>query len=825
MTSKRLKQSSRQNKSSLSKTSESRPVFQQLESRLLMAAIPALSSRPAAYQKLYIDFNGDYTAKWGTYAPGSTPAYDTDGNSGSLSAGEVSNIQQIWAGVAEKYSPFNIDVTTVDPGNENNGQTMRVVVGGNGGWAGSGGGIAYINGFKNSSPNTAYVFSSNLASGTPKYVAEAVAHEAGHGFGLNHQSSYSGSTKTAAYNSGNGATAPIMGNSYTATRGLWWYGQNEMSASTYQDDLSVLGNTIGYRSDDAGNWTNAAASLSLSGTAASASGVIERTSDWDYYSFYTSGGSVSFTANPSNFGGMLDLQLSIVNSAGNTIANANSATLGESVSSYLSAGTYYVAVGSRGNYGDVGQYSISGSIGGGGTTTNPSTGGNTGGDNTSTVYAPSAPSNVRASAASATQVSLSWADNSTNETGFKIERLLDGVGGWSQVATVGAGVTAFVDSGLAAGTSYAYRIRAVNAGGDSAYSNIAWVSTLKSGGTTTTPTTPPPTTSTPTTNGTGTKVTGTPIGTTGSWNNSGNDRSKALDGDLWSYFDSNVASGAYVGYDLGSAKVISSVRFAPRSGLGFRMVGGQFQGSNDNSNWTNLFTVNSTPSDGQYTTGSVGNSTAFRYVRYLAPAGSYGNVADVEFYSTDATTSTPSTNTGSQLRGTAIGTAGSWANSGNTFDKAFDGRLDTFVDAPSSQAWSGIDLGSQQYVSTVKFAPRSGSAERMVGGVFQGSNDNWSWTTLHTINSTPSDGTYTTVSLSNPGSYRYVRYLSPVGGYGNIAELQFFSGAASADEEIVVITTPIESDVPEAHLTPNFSDTSIADVFGSDHDDHDYAVL
>src|SRR4051812_38519182 len=99
--------SSRQNKSQR-KGSVATPVFQALEARRLMSAVPPLSSRPAAPQKLYIDFDGDYTANWGAYHPTSTPSYDTDGNPYDFSAGEVSNIQQIWARVAEKYSPFNV---------------------------------------------------------------------------------------------------------------------------------------------------------------------------------------------------------------------------------------------------------------------------------------------------------------------------------------------------------------------------------------------------------------------------------------------------------------------------------------------------------------------------------------------------------------------------------------------------------------------------------------------------------------------------------------------------------------------------------------------
>src|SRR3712207_6232654 len=39
---------------------------------------PALNSKPGAHAKLYLDFNGDTTSTWGSYRPGTTPAFDTD---------------------------------------------------------------------------------------------------------------------------------------------------------------------------------------------------------------------------------------------------------------------------------------------------------------------------------------------------------------------------------------------------------------------------------------------------------------------------------------------------------------------------------------------------------------------------------------------------------------------------------------------------------------------------------------------------------------------------------------------------------------------------
>src|SRR3954470_21565887 len=78
-----------------------------------------------------------------------------------------------------------------------------------------------------------------------------------------------------------------------------------------------------------------------------------------------------------------------------------------------------------------------------------------------------------------------------------------------------------------------------------------------------------------------------------------------------------------------------------------------------------------------------------------------------------------------KLSGTIIGTSGSWNNGGNTKEKAMDGSLTTFFDAPTGNGdWVGLDLGTSvsKVVSQVRYCPRSGSAGRMTGGKFQGAN-------------------------------------------------------------------------------------------------------
>jgi subtilisin len=93
---------------------------------------------------------------------------------------------------------------------------------------------------------------------------------------------------------------------------------------------------------------------------------------------------------------------------------------------------------------------------------------------------PAAPSGLTATALSPSQIDLSWQDNSTGESGFKIERCTGApCDDFVQIATVGANVTTYSNTGLTALTTYTYRVRAHNSGGDSEYSNDASATTAQ----------------------------------------------------------------------------------------------------------------------------------------------------------------------------------------------------------------------------------------------------------------------------------------------------------------------------------------------------------
>src|SRR5262245_3183208 len=91
---------------------------------------------------------------------------------------------------------------------------------------------------------------------------------------------------------------------------------------------------------------------------------------------------------------------------------------------------------------------------------------------------PAAPTSLSAIATSSSQVNLTWADNSDDEDGFKIERCQgSGCSNFAEIARVGANAASFSNTGLAAGASYSYRVRAFNNGGESDCSNSASATT------------------------------------------------------------------------------------------------------------------------------------------------------------------------------------------------------------------------------------------------------------------------------------------------------------------------------------------------------------
>ena len=343
----------------------------------------SLHSNPGASKVIYLDFDGHTTTgtAWNTSTgidPMVTPAYDFDGDPSGFSDEELQRIQAVWDVVAEDYIPFDVDVTTEDPGLEalrNTGGTdtewgVRVVIGPDQMSTGAGG-IAYIGSFDWDSDTPCFVF--NVGE---KGVAEAASHEVGHTLGLSHDGD---STQGYYPGYGSGATgwAPIMGVGYSQELVQWSQGEYP-DANNQEDDLDIIvtQNGFGYRTDDYGDSIATAASLGIISFDVdfSGGGIIERNTDVDYFYFTTDTGSINLDIEPYYRSPNLDILATLYDASGTPIATSNPTdALDASLSQFLTAGVYYVSIEGTGkaavagdpgysDYGSLGQYSLTGSL-------------------------------------------------------------------------------------------------------------------------------------------------------------------------------------------------------------------------------------------------------------------------------------------------------------------------------------------------------------------------------------------------------------------------------------------------------------------------------
>jgi hypothetical protein len=345
----------------------------------LVSGLPILNSRPSAPAAIYMCFVGDPVQAMVPYSTDSDPA--------TFNAGEQADIYHIWQATALYYSMFDINVTTIQPGTNGSPNVPM-------GWLtltssiSSGGATITIEGFPDTSTN-----SYNGAWDT-QYRYTGGAHELGHDLGLNHQGTYDLlGNLTATYSSGADALhGAMMGGDYSQQLHKWLIGHpnanqgNSPMPTVLQDDMAVIANTIatkvpgytgdGYSNDNSGSTFATAVPLTFSNGKAQTTGVIDRLSDVNMYSFSTTGGRYSLSTTRAmpdyedigNSGSQVDLKVTVYDSAGNIIAaqdgdpiaalSTQTMVNNQFFNLTLGSGTYYVAVSSHGNYDDQGAYNL-----------------------------------------------------------------------------------------------------------------------------------------------------------------------------------------------------------------------------------------------------------------------------------------------------------------------------------------------------------------------------------------------------------------------------------------------------------------------------------
>lgn len=351
-----------------------------------------LNSRPGALRTIYLDFNGEIVTgtEWNTSLNRPTitvPVFSFEGDA-TFSDNELTRIQNIYLRVAEDFAPFDVNVTTQDPGRDALERTdtadqrfgMRATVGGDSQTVLglSAGGIAYVGVFGqvgNARFQPAFNFNQGFDENN---VAMTISHEVGHTLGLLHDGR---TTPAEEYYGGHGSGAlswgPIMGAPF-GTQITQWSNGDYPNGNRTQDDVTIIGtqNGFGFRPDEAGNTTAAAATLTVNSVSGvvNQSGVITTRSDVDVYRFTHRGGNFSLNANTVTVGPNLKIQIDLLNSSGGVVMSNTSATgMNASLSGNLAAGTYFVRIDGVGkaavtgdpgfsDYGSIGSYTITGVV-------------------------------------------------------------------------------------------------------------------------------------------------------------------------------------------------------------------------------------------------------------------------------------------------------------------------------------------------------------------------------------------------------------------------------------------------------------------------------
>jgi hypothetical protein len=582
------------------------------------ASIPAagsatytLQSNPTSKSVAYLDFDGQTVE--GTLWNNGNVIVAIPGN---FSEADVQNIFNL---VSEDYSGFNINITT--DSNVYNAATrtsrVRCILTPTNTASPGSGGVSYVGSFTWGDGTPCWVF-----NGGARNAGEAASHEIGHTVGLIHD----GRTKPKEeYFAGQGNWAPIMGVGYYKTVVQWSMGEYQ-NANNLQDDINIIATQNGftYKTDNAGNTIADAALLSTAAdgtvSATANSGIIERRTDVDIFKFSCLSGTVSFSATPTAAAyADLDIQLDLLDAQGNILISANPAGLAASLTYNLAAGTYYLSVDGVGykspltdgysDYSSIGAYAVSGSI--------PVSSVANILPNVS-ISAPADGTAYNAPATITITAVASDPDGSIQKVEFFNGTTKLGESSvspyqytWTNVAIGNYNLTAKATDNLSAVfTSSVIQVSVIKpactvANTEAGYNNI--------------------------------------IGTDSSYQNDGYTRDFAFDNDSTTYFDSPDVSGSWAGLDMDGIYNITGVRYFPRASFSSRMTGGKFQGSSTpdfSSGVVDLGTITGTPAS-NWNCFTFSTQGTFKYVRYLSPDNSNGNVAEIQFYGTKTSDQAP----------------------------------------------------------------------------------------------------------------------------------------------------------------------------------------
>ena len=341
----------------------------------------ALNSLPGSKRTIYLDFTG-YDAS-DSFWPGALGVDEV--SSASLSDSVAPEdldrlIVEIWQEVAEHFSPFDVNVTTEDPGSDalirsgpdDDIYGMRVAIGERTpAFPGDEVGIAFQDAFDQTDFDDhlqpAWVLPSTGDTGR-SITAAVASHEVGHTLGLRHLANSS-----QVVNPGNATWEPMMSASFVGAPLIQW-AQAANDQWVLQDDIAEMARRgVVVRADDHGDVLDSATDLG-SGPVLSASGIISTSTDVDVFAFTTgSTVDVDIAVNPAPVGPSLNIRAELVDASGDVIAFSDRPALNipddlrAGIRAEVPAGTYFLRVEGVGfddpdhgfpDYGSLGQYTL-----------------------------------------------------------------------------------------------------------------------------------------------------------------------------------------------------------------------------------------------------------------------------------------------------------------------------------------------------------------------------------------------------------------------------------------------------------------------------------
>ncbi|GAA2017348.1 hypothetical protein [Nocardioides kribbensis] len=307
------------------------------EAQALAAPFPddqtfALHSLPGSRRTIYLDVDGGTVAgtAWNdaSFPDGAVTGYDLDGDPSTFSPAERAVVQVVWQRVAEDFAPFDVDVTTEAPAPgriDRSGEadqeygTVAMITGDPRAHAAICGdpgctGVAYLDVFDATRSHARYqpawaftAYYDDVAS-----IAETVSHEVGHTLSLHHDG-----WGTEDYYGGHGLWGPIMGS--TGRPVVQWSQGSYAGATTTEDDLALIAtHGLPLRADEAGADIATAAAAPPAGPA-----YVTTREDVDVFALGPCTGPVSVTGATALASPDLDLELSLLDASGATLATAD----------------------------------------------------------------------------------------------------------------------------------------------------------------------------------------------------------------------------------------------------------------------------------------------------------------------------------------------------------------------------------------------------------------------------------------------------------------------------------------------------------------------